>query len=77
MIKNETSGFALNWNPHKIGELATGNLNGVVQIYNNNENYTSWLETSQYLYHKGSVEDIIFSPEQAFVFASCNKSLIL
>jgi ribosome assembly protein RRB1 len=71
VIPCETAGFALNWNPNKIGELITGDARGIISVYNNNENYTQWAKTSEYSYHKGSVEDIIFSPEQSFVFASC------
>lgn len=71
IIPCESAGFALNWNPHKVGELVAGDTRGVVSVFNNNENYTKWTKTSEYTYHKKSVEDLVFSPEQAFVFASC------
>jgi ribosome assembly protein RRB1 len=75
VIPCESSGFAINWNPHKVGELAAGDNRGIVSLYTNNENYTKWSRTAEYSYHHGSVEDIAFSPEQSFVFASCNQQL--
>ena len=75
MIHTEAPGFALSWNPHKVGELASGDQRGVVSVYQNNENYTQWKHSQEYSYHKASVEDIVFSPEQPFVFASCTNPI--
>lgn len=67
----ECSGYGINWNPNKIGQLVAGDMEGKVTVLANNENYTSWSKQTTYSYHKGSVEDIMFSPDQDFVFASC------
>jgi ribosome assembly protein RRB1 len=71
VIPCESAGYALVWNPHKVGELLAGDDRGVVSVFANNQNYTHWTTAQQYSYHQGSVEDLVFSPEQAFVFASC------
>lgn len=76
MIPFEATGYGLAWNPHKIGELVVGDNNGRVSVLSNNANYTEWSKTAEYCYHKGSVEDIVFSPEQSFVFASCRFNSI-
>lgn len=55
VIPCESAGFALNWNPHKVGELVAGDSRGIVSVFNNNENYTKWTKTSEYSYHKKSV----------------------
>ena len=72
VFHSDCEGFALNWNSKKIGQLATGNGKGNIEIFENDENYTTWKKMLQYSYHKGSVEDIVFSPSEPTVFASCN-----
>lgn len=44
-MKSKSEGFAINWNPHKIGQLATGNTSSIVEIFENNQNYSSWQKT--------------------------------
>ena len=73
VIQSDCEGFGLAWNPHKIGQLVTGNCSGQVEIFENNESYTSWQKSCQYQYHKGSVEDIVFSPVEPSVFATCSS----
>jgi ribosome assembly protein RRB1 len=76
VIPCEAAGYALTWNHHKVGELLAGDDRGVVSVFANNENYTYWSTAQKYSYHQGSVEDIVFSPEQSFVFASCTSFFI-
>lgn len=71
VLQSDTEGFGLAWNPHKIGQLVTGNCSGQVEIFDNNESYTAWKKSAHYTYHKGSVEDIVFSPVEPTVFATC------
>ena len=73
-IKSKSEGYAINWNPHRVGQLATGNTTNIVEIFDNNENYTQWKKTYEYKYHKASVQDIVFSPTEQSVFASCKSS---
>lgn len=73
VIPCASAGYALAWNPHRIGELVAGDDRGGVSVLANNENYTHWSTAQQYSYHQSSVEDIVFSPEQAYVFASCTS----
>ena len=55
VIPCESAGFALAWNPHKVGELLAGDDRGVVSVFANNQNYTHWTTAQQYHYHQGSV----------------------
>ena len=71
VLQSQCEGFALNWNPNKIGQLATGNCLGQIELFENDETFTSWKKVAQYSSHQGSVEDIVFSPNQAHIFASC------
>ena len=36
VLHTDAPGFALSWNPHKIGELVAGDQRGVVSVYTNN-----------------------------------------
>ena len=29
-LKSQSEGYAINWNPHKVGQLATGNTRNVI-----------------------------------------------
>ena len=76
VLQSDAEGFGIAWNPHKIGQLVTGNTLGQVEVFENNESYTSWKKSTQYSYHQGSVEDIVFSPTEPTVFASCTLDII-
>ena len=70
-FKSSNEGFALNWNPLNTGQLAAGNLNGEVAIISS-ESLTNWVSEGLYHYHKGSVEDLVFSPSEKNVLATCS-----
>jgi len=63
VYKTSAEGFALNWNPHKIGQLVVGNVAADLFVYNPDESFTDWQMAAHYHYHKGSIEDIQFSPQ--------------
>ena len=71
-FKNNTEGFALNWNPNSKGMFAAGQCDGSIQIFRaDGANAGYWLQDPQpYTFHQDSVEDIEFSPVDDFEFAS-------
>ncbi|CAD8113164.1 unnamed protein product [Paramecium primaurelia] len=71
VFKNQHEGFALDWSRLKVGDLLSGSVDGKIYLYQLNNN--DWIrENKAYEYHKGSVEDLQFSPIESFVFASCS-----
>ncbi|CAD8210558.1 unnamed protein product [Paramecium octaurelia] len=71
VFKNQHEGFALDWSRLKLGDLISGSVDGKIYLYQLNNN--DWIrENKAYEYHKGSVEDLQFSPIESFVFASCS-----
>lgn len=64
-------GFALDWSPVCAGRLATGDCAGSIRVWN--PNGASWqVDSSAYLGHKSSIEDLQWSPTEATVFSSCS-----
>lgn len=59
-FNNTAEGYALDWNPHRLGYLASGSCDNKVYIYKpHNDSFNDIVrEDTPYLYHKGSVEDI-------------------
>lgn len=55
VIKMNSTGYGLAWNPHKVGELAVGDNNGKVTLLQNNASYTEWSRGCEWSYHQGSV----------------------
>ena len=71
-FQNKREGFALDWSSLSQGKLATGGCDSNIYIYIPGDNFTYWERGPQPLCgHKGSVEDIQFSPTEDFVLASC------
>jgi ribosome assembly protein RRB1 len=74
--KNE--GFALEWSKITPGLLAAGGLDKIIEIYKSTDDSCSdWVLEGGNNFgtlkgHKGSIEDIIWSPVQAHVLASCS-----
>lgn len=65
-------GYALDWSPHKLGGLATGDCKKNIHIWSM-KNQSDWVIDQQPLIgHESSVEDIKWSPEEADILASCS-----
>lgn len=71
---HQTEGFALDWSTVSSGKLLTGDGDGLIRLWNPLTNGTSWtVETSPFVGHKSSVEDLQWSPTEATVFSSASS----
>lgn len=65
-------GFALDWSRVTPGRLLSGACNGTIFLCQPTSNGAGWqTQPSKFCGHKGSVEDIQWSPNERDVFASC------
>lgn len=73
-FKHKAEGFALDWSPLKHGLLASGGCDGNIFLYEpTDSSFTGFKMHQKPLKgHKGSVEDLQFSPKQEHVLASCS-----
>eukprot|EP00357_Protocruzia_adherens_P002576 CAMPEP_0115038758 /NCGR_PEP_ID=MMETSP0216-20121206/43609_1 /TAXON_ID=223996 /ORGANISM="Protocruzia adherens, Strain Boccale" /LENGTH=519 /DNA_ID=CAMNT_0002419239 /DNA_START=164 /DNA_END=1723 /DNA_ORIENTATION=- len=73
-FRQPCEGYALEWSHLSRGLLATGNCNGLINLYQPSDaNLTSWnMDQNGFTGHTDSVEDLQFSPKEANVFASCS-----
>lgn len=73
---HKSEGYALDWCASAAGRLATGDCAGSIHIWNStgSGSATSWqVDNKAYTGHKGSVEDIQWSPSEGTVFGSCSS----
>jgi ribosome assembly protein RRB1 len=70
-FKHKAEGYALDWSPLVKGLLATGSCDSSIYLYRTNESEFV-MEKNPLKGHKDSVEDLQFSPNQEYVFASCS-----
>lgn len=65
-------GYALDWSPHRLGGLATGDCKKNIHIWSMRDQ-ADWIVDQQPLIgHENSVEDIKWSPDEADILASCS-----
>lgn len=79
-LGHSQEGYALDWSHVTAGRLATGDCAGAVHIWNptGSSAAPTWaVDPAPYLGHKGSVEDLQWSPSEATVFASCSTDKTL
>ena len=74
---HRSEGFAIDWSPKAPGKLATGDCMGNIHVWNCEVsaqiNTNQWqVDPKPYIGHKGSVEDIQWSPSEATVFSSAS-----
>lgn len=70
-LKYKTEGFALDWSPVKAGRLITGDCDGGIYLTDLEGTRNFNQNPKPFTGHKGSVEDLQFSPSEETVFASC------
>jgi len=68
---HESEGYALAWSPHHNGTLLTGDIRGNVYLWRVDISGEYWRINEQNPFrHHGSVEDIVWSPVEPYVFAT-------
>jgi len=66
----DDEGFALAWSPTLAGQLAIGGADGKIQLWT--QQGGSFVLSSNFDAHADSIEDIVYSPSDLGVFASCS-----
>lgn len=69
---HKTEGYALDWSSTIPGRLITGDNDGRIYLTTRQENGSFQTEAKAFNGHKGSVEDLQWSPSEKTVFASCS-----
>ena len=70
---HRAEGYALDWSPSVAGRLATGDCAGAIHIWNMGASSAAWqVDTTPYLGHTSSVEDLQWSPTEGTVFSSAS-----
>lgn len=75
-FKHKQEGFALDWSPTTYGRLAAGTNDAAIHLYKSaDESCAAFVKEFAIGLqgHKGSVEDIQWSPTQEHVLASCSS----
>lgn len=70
---HQTEGFALDWSPIAPGKLASGDNRKRIHVWCMKEGGEWLVDQRPFAAHKGSVEDIQWSPSEDNVFASCSS----
>ena len=67
-------GYGMDWSPVSAGSLLTGDCKKYIYLWNPSDaSASNWtVDKVPFTGHKGSVEDIQWSPTEASVFASCS-----
>jgi len=75
-FKHKQEGYALDWSSSTFGRLAAGSNDAAIYLYKSaDETCSSFVKEHQVGLqgHKGSVEDLQWSPSQDHVLASCSS----
>ena len=73
-FKSGCEGYGLDWSPLKPGLLASGNMNGTLQLYQaSDETCSNFTRLGSDLnFHQDSLEDIQFCPNEKDTLATCS-----
>ena len=69
--RHSTEGYALDWSSHVPGQLASGDCNSNIHVWQPTP-AAKWTISAPYQGHTQSIEDLQWSPTEASVFASCS-----
>ncbi|KAM5547409.1 protein HEAT STRESS TOLERANT DWD 1 [Rosa sericea] len=69
---HKDEGFALDWSPLVTGRLLSGDCKSNIHLWEPTSGGTWNVDTTPYIGHIASVEDLQWSPTEADVFASCS-----
>lgn len=70
---HKDEGYALAWSPTVPGRLLSGANNGGIFMWNMSEEDKWTVNPDRFRGHKGSIEDLQWSPSEKNVFASCSS----
>lgn len=73
ITSHSAEGYALDWSPLIAGKLVTGDNDGRIFVTSRSSDGVFTTDTKPYLGHRGSVEDLQWSPSEKTVFASCSS----
>jgi len=69
---HKAEGFAMDWSLTKKGRLITGDCDSKIYLSEMRDNSKWEVDTTPFIGHKESVEDLQWSPSEPEVFASCS-----
>ncbi|BFG39744.1 hypothetical protein CerSpe_260170 [Prunus speciosa] len=69
---HKDEGFALDWSPLVPGRLLSGDCKNYIHLWEPTSGSTWNVDTTPYIGHTSSVEDLQWSPTEPDVFASCS-----
>uniref|UniRef100_A0A1I7XS64 WD_REPEATS_REGION domain-containing protein n=1 Tax=Heterorhabditis bacteriophora TaxID=37862 RepID=A0A1I7XS64_HETBA len=70
---DKKEGFGLAWSQMKKGDLATGNKLGKIHVWHMHEGGTWTVDQRPLSGHTGTVEDLVWSPNEVGLLASCSS----
>ncbi|KAK9265373.1 hypothetical protein L1049_003523 [Liquidambar formosana] len=69
---HKDEGFAIDWSPLVPGRLVSGDCKNCIHLWEPTSDATWNVDTSPFVGHAASVEDLQWSPTEPHVFASCS-----
>lgn len=70
--KHKDEGYALDWSPLVPGRLVSGDCKNSIHLWEPSSSATWNIDSSPFVGHTASVEDLQWSPTEPNVFASCS-----
>ncbi|ORX92984.1 WD40-repeat-containing domain protein [Clohesyomyces aquaticus] len=79
LVGHEKEGFGLDWNPTNEGQLATGNEDATVRVWDMKNGFSKGTKTieptSTWNVHSATVNDVQWHPQKSFLLASVSDDL--
>ncbi|KAB1209317.1 Glutamate-rich WD repeat-containing protein 1 [Morella rubra] len=71
-FKHNDEGYAIDWNPLRPGRLVSGDCKSCIYLWEPTSGATWNVDSTPFIGHAASVEDLQWSPTEPDVFASCS-----